>query len=101
MNNLKDWRIKTGKAVKDMALTLNVSESYYRDLENGRRRFNEDILNLLFDKFDLSASFVLNHKEEDLSNYNIVVEQAKNSNISPEQLEKLLKHLIAMKNEFN
>jgi len=101
MNNLRVWRKQTNKTVRQIAEALNISESYFRDLETGRVRLNEDILNVLFEKFGITANYILNHAEEDLTKYNIVVDYVKNTNIEPEKLEKLLRHLIAMLKEYD
>ena len=43
MNKLKQYRIKNNYSCQDMANKLNISKSFYWQIENGKRRLNYDI----------------------------------------------------------
>jgi transcriptional regulator with XRE-family HTH domain len=100
-NNLKKWREREGLSVDEVARGLNLSPSYYYNLENNTKRLNEDILNLLWEKFGVTANTILGHEfnTDEMAEYNIVFNTAKNSNLKPDQLDKLIKHYLALLKE--
>ncbi len=63
MSRLRDLRKKQKMTAEKMAEILGISVPYLYDLENGRRRLNQDLLNKIRDKFGVSADYILDGEQ--------------------------------------
>jgi len=41
---IRDWRLHVGMSLLDLATAMDMNEGYLSDLENGKRRYNQDII---------------------------------------------------------
>ncbi len=63
MSYLRELRKKKKLTAEKMAEILGISVPYLYDLENGRRRLNQDLLKKLREKFGVSADYILDGKQ--------------------------------------
>lgn len=106
MNKLRELRKTEKVSVEKLSEYLDISISYYYDLEKGSKRLNEDILNKIADFYDCSVDYILGRvgdknlkivdKEslpEELQPYVDEIVMLKNSSIKPEQVKELIEFL--------
>jgi repressor LexA len=60
---LRELRKKKKITAEKMAEILGISVPYLYDLENGRRRLNQDLLKKLREKFGVSADYILDGRQ--------------------------------------
>ena len=56
---VKKLRIENNKTQKDLAEYLNVNKSTYNKYENGRRKFNNDVIKKLAEYYDVKVSDII------------------------------------------
>ncbi|MGB9804090.1 helix-turn-helix domain-containing protein [Desulfofundulus sp.] len=64
MSRLRELRKRKKLSAEKMAEILGISVPYLYDLENGRRRLNQDLLVKLYEKFGVSADYILGNDKK-------------------------------------
>lgn len=103
-NRLQELRKKRHVKVADISEYLNISQSYYYDLEKGYKRMNEDVLILLSDFYKVSIDYILcrdnivnNSELDELKPYIDAILTDKDRVLKPDDIKKLIKVAIQIK----
>lgn len=108
INRLEELRKKRNVKVADIIEAIDISQPYYYDIEKGKKRLNEDLLNKFADFYKVSTDYILGRKidsnEEieykvrelanllDITDINTLID-IKNDNYTIQNLYELLKVL--------
>ncbi|HHW39931.1 MAG TPA: helix-turn-helix transcriptional regulator [Syntrophomonadaceae bacterium] len=68
MSRIRELRKRYNISAEELAEKLNISVPYLYDIENKRRRLNEDLINKLCMIFEVSADYLLGLTDEPHSN---------------------------------
>jgi transcriptional regulator with XRE-family HTH domain len=95
---IKELRKEKGLTQQNLAELLKITKGSICKYEKGIHEPNIDTLNLLTQIFSCSMDYLLGKtdlKDNKIKNeYMAIVEYAKNKNISPEKLDKIIKALL-------
>jgi transcriptional regulator with XRE-family HTH domain len=59
MNNIRDLRVRNNLSIIELSKMLGISRQHMYDLQNGKRRLNEDHLEKLCEIFEVSYNDIL------------------------------------------
>ena len=120
MNRVKELREQNGLTQSELGKVLNVKKSTISKYENGSLDLNSTTIAILCDYFNVSANYLLNINEEDLTRAktpeDLIIEQShlnkntepmikeiikRTSGMSKPQLERILKIIEVFHDEEN
>lgn len=61
---IREWREWSGKTLAEMAVAVDYNEGYLSELENGNRRYNQDLLEKIAEFLKVPVSYLLSRKPE-------------------------------------
>lgn len=98
---LKEARALAGLSQAQAAKVLNIHRPSMSEIEAGRRRVSAEELRLLCDAYDVDTAWVLGTSVEKIETTDPRVQLAARelAKVSPEDLERLLRMLAAMKKD--
>lgn len=62
---IREWRIAKGMTLADLAFGMEMNEGYLSELENGQRRYNQDIIERAAKILEVPEVYLLSRKPQE------------------------------------